>query len=59
MSFCSNSAVNNWSVVAGDQSGTVTSCQSYGGGGEHDWKFRVLDEISVKALEVLHNTEAY
>jgi hypothetical protein len=38
--------------VAGDQSGTVTSFQSYGSGGEHDWKFRVVDDISVKALEV-------
>lgn len=44
--------MNNCSVVAGDQSGTVTSFQSYGGGGEHDWKIRVLEEINVKALEV-------
>eukprot|EP01127_Copromyxa_protea_P005896 TRINITY_DN15727_c0_g1_i1.p1 TRINITY_DN15727_c0_g1~~TRINITY_DN15727_c0_g1_i1.p1 ORF type:complete len:334 (+),score=24.48 TRINITY_DN15727_c0_g1_i1:59-1060(+) len=51
-------AVHNWSVVAGDQSGTVTSFRSYGGGGEHDWKFRVTDEISVKALEDNAKTES-
>eukprot|EP01126_Amoeba_proteus_P011922 TRINITY_DN1487_c0_g1_i3.p1 TRINITY_DN1487_c0_g1~~TRINITY_DN1487_c0_g1_i3.p1 ORF type:complete len:187 (-),score=31.80 TRINITY_DN1487_c0_g1_i3:676-1176(-) len=46
-------AVNNWSVVAGDQSGTLTCFCSYRSGGEHDYKIRIYEKSHTRVAETI------